>query len=69
MPVSVIRVKTEAPRVAKLTWDVPAGWVNLGVVTEDDSEPGLYLDMTRAAINDLIRDLRLARDAVFGADE
>jgi hypothetical protein len=41
--------------------------------TEDEPEPhftdGMYVDLDRAGINKLIRNLRRARDQAFGRDE
>lgn len=42
--------------------------VQVGVVG-DESDGGLWAHLNRQAINDLIRHLRRARDAAFGADQ
>lgn len=61
---------------------VAVGWgrdtnVQIGVVNGPQSEiaidgvvadPGLWMDLNRAQINRLIRSLRRARDAAYGAD-
>jgi hypothetical protein len=57
-------------------WEKDRG-VQLGVVNGPPveltingqrSDPGLWMDLDRAQINRLVRSLRRARDAAFGAD-
>ncbi len=62
---------------------IAVGWskdrgVQLGVVqgppvtitiNGEPADPGLWMDLDRAAINRLIRSLRTARDSAFGRDE
>jgi hypothetical protein len=59
---------------------VEVGWSresgDVQIVTADPSKPevgepcrGFYVDLDRKGINDLIRNLRRARDQAFGRDE
>ena len=49
----------------------PMGLIGDGVLLEAEGirSSGVYLQMTRTSINDLIRVLRRARDQAFGRDE
>lgn len=77
MPKEVIHgdANQSAPLAVQVGW-----WKDYGVVQvasvdlsapegSDDPAHGLHCDLTRAAINDLIRVLRRARDQAFGKDE
>ena len=59
---------------ASIGWNRETGDVQLATIrngSEASFEPddGLYMDLDRKAINQLIRHLRRARDAAFGRDE
>lgn len=57
----------------KVGWNREVGYVNIATVNEEAPlgtvESGLYVDLNRRGINDLIRHLRRARDQAFGRDE
>ncbi len=60
-------------------WHVAVGWSRHGQVQIATTDPnaeepysaaaGLWIDLDRSRINDLIRLLRKARDGAFGKDE
>jgi hypothetical protein len=46
----------------------PAGSVQIGVGLEDEDNMSWYADLNRDQVNQVIRNLRKARDRAFGAD-
>ena len=67
----------EAPEpVAQVGWGRDASYVELGVIKPGDDpvattnlESGWFIQLDRNGINRLIRTLRKARDAAYGADQ
>lgn len=64
----------EHETIIDLGWSREAEYVQLGVikrekVTHNTVHEGMYSQMDRSTINDLIRKLRRARDQAFGRDE
>lgn len=65
----------EPPKMfqVKVGWNKETGDVQIATVNEDadpfSAEGGLYVNLDRRGINDLIRHLRRARDQAFGRDE
>lgn len=65
------------PGSVELHWDKAADAVNLYTVCVKDGDDGGppilvgggWVELDRAGLNKLIRDLRRARNAVFGSDE
>lgn len=59
----------EARHGLSVGWD-KTGWVQIHMVPDQYESTGDWtiVDLDRAAINRLIRTLRKARDAAFGAD-
>ena len=68
--------------IVEVGWDREAGHMQIatkcvrrtdhGRMTEDEAihfTDGFYVDLDRRGINDLIRNLRRARDQAFGRDE
>lgn len=58
----------------KVGWNRETGDVQIATVNEEaedifSAEAGLYVDLDRRGINNLIRILRKARDSAFGRDE
>jgi hypothetical protein len=59
---------------ASVGWNKETGHVQLATIRNGsegsfDPKDGLYMDMDRRSINELIRLLRRARDGAFGKDE
>lgn len=55
-------------------WNRETGSVQIATVDDEADDPfsresGLYVNLDRRGINDLIRHLRRARDSAFGRDE
>lgn len=77
MPKKIIRPQHDVPRSVQVCWP-PSGQgyapVTVGTCDEtiSDREKAhcpVAVEMDRRSINDLIRALRVARDAAFGRDE
>lgn len=61
------------PPFLQIGWDRTVSNVNIGTrqggdFPDDTERPGFFVNLDRAGINNLIRTLRKARDAAFGAD-
>jgi hypothetical protein len=71
MPKETINDPRNPGRVVEVRWardvDVKVGTVDPGKEADDEGR-GLYADLDRLGINNLIRVLRRARDAAYGAD-
>lgn len=78
MPKAVVNDAADKAVTVEVGWRrAPAGDVQVGVVNDssphtwpgtDAPFPGWFASLDRAGVNKLIRDLRRARDAAYGAD-
>jgi len=73
-PILGTRESPEVEGIVAVLWHdnlehVQVATVTRNSVTHDTVEQGVYINLDRNGLNDLIRHLRRARDKAFGKDE